>query len=178
MLRPATPADLDDLAAFLRAADLTVAALAEPAVCLWLERDDTGAVAATTGFELGADGEHALVRSVAVRPDLRGAGDGLRLARFALDRAADAGAHEAWLFSRRSGGFWQKLGFGPTTTQALAAALPDAHQVALFRSTGQLDREVAWRRRLPVPEPLPGPGPGPGQKTEPAPGPVRASFTA
>lgn len=172
MLRPATPADLDDLAEFLRAADLTVAALAEPTIRLWLERDDTGAVAATTGFELGADGGHALVRSVAVRPDLRGAGDGLRLARFALDRAADAGAREAWLFSRRSGGFWQKLGFGPTTTQALAAALPDAHQVALFRSTGQLDREVAWHRRLSVPEPVL------VRKTEPEPGPVRASFTA
>jgi len=150
VLSPAASDDLDDLAAFLRTADLTVAALAEPAVRLWLERDDAGAVSATTGFELGQDGEHALVRSVAVRPDLRGAGDGLRLARFALDRAADAGAHQAWLFSRRSGGFWQKLGFEPTTTDALAAAMPDAHQVVLFRSTGQLDREAAWRRPLPV----------------------------
>lgn len=148
MLSPATPADLDDLAAFLRTADLTVAALAEPAVHLWLERDDAGAVRTTTGFELGDGGEHALVRSVAVRPDLRGAGDGLRLARFALDRAVDAGARQAWLFSRRSGGFWQKLGFERTTTSALATALPDAHQVLLFRSTGQLDREVAWQRPL------------------------------
>jgi N-acetylglutamate synthase-like GNAT family acetyltransferase len=150
VLHRATSTDLDDLAAFLRTADLTVAALAEPAVRLWLERDRDGAVATTTGFELGDDGEHALVRSVAVRPDLRGTGAGLRLARFALDRAADAGAREAWLFSRRSGGFWQRLGFGPATTQALAAALPNAHQVALFRSTGQLDREVAWHRRLSV----------------------------
>ncbi|MFI6427856.1 GNAT family N-acetyltransferase [Promicromonospora sp. NPDC050880] len=150
MLHPATPDDIDDLAAFLRAADLTVAALAEPAVRLWLDRDDAGAVCASTGFELGTDGEHALVRSVAVRPDLRGTGSGLRLARFALDRAADAGARQAWLFSRRSGGFWQRLGFERTTTDALAAALPDAHQVLLFRSTGQLDRETAWHRPLPV----------------------------
>ena len=148
MLHPATTDDLDDLADFLRTADLTVAALAEPAVHLWLERDDAGAVRATTGFELGEGGTHALVRSVAVRPDLRGAGDGLRLAHFALDRAADAGARQAWLFSRRSGGFWQRLGFAATTTDALAAALPDAHQVRLFRSTGQLSREVAWRRPL------------------------------
>jgi N-acetylglutamate synthase-like GNAT family acetyltransferase len=148
VLSPATPDDLHDLAAFLSTADLTVAALAEPTVHLWLERDDAGAVRTTTGFELGDDGEHALVRSVAVRPDLRGAGDGLRLARFALDRAADAGARQAWLFSRRSGGFWQKLGFERTTTSALATALPDAHQVMLFRSTGQLDREVAWQRPL------------------------------
>ncbi|MCP2263082.1 GNAT family N-acetyltransferase [Promicromonospora thailandica] len=151
MLHPATPDDLDELAQFLRTADLTVAALAEPAVRLWLERDGAdGPVRATTGFELGTDGRHALVRSVAVRPDLRGTGDGLRLARFALDRAADAGARHAWLFSRRSGGFWQKLGFERTTTDALAAALPDAHQVRLFRATGQLEREVAWRRPLTV----------------------------
>jgi N-acetylglutamate synthase-like GNAT family acetyltransferase len=150
VLSPATPDDLDDLSTFLRAADLTVAALAEPAVRLWLERDDDGAVRTTTGFELGDDGEHALVRSVAVRPDLRGSGDGLRLARFALDRAADAGARQAWLFSRRSGGFWQKLGFERTDTDALADALPEAHQVRLFRSTGQLDREVAWHRPLPA----------------------------
>ncbi len=101
MLSRAASHDLDDLTAFLRTADLTVAALAEPAVRLWLERDD-------------------------------------------------AGARQAWLFSRRSGGFWQKLGFEPTTTDSLATALPDAHQVQLFRSTGQLDREVAWRRPLPV----------------------------
>ncbi|GAB2476157.1 hypothetical protein GCM10027063_16310 [Promicromonospora xylanilytica] len=150
MLSPATPDDLDDLAVFLRTADLTVAALAEPAVHLWLERDDAGAVRTTTGFELGVSGEHALVRSVAVRPDLRGTGAGRRLARFALDRAADAGARRAWLFSRRSGGFWQKLGFARTTTGDLAAALPDAHQVLLFRSTGQLDHEVAWQRPLPA----------------------------
>ncbi|MFC8800991.1 hypothetical protein ACFT2C_24945 [Promicromonospora sp. NPDC057138] len=54
-----------------------------------------------------------------------------------------------WLFSRRSGGFWQKLGFERTTTSALATALPHAHQVRLFRCTGQLDREIAWRRPLP-----------------------------
>jgi hypothetical protein len=69
---PATPDDLDDLAAFLRTADLTVAALAEPAVHLWLERDDAGVVSTTTGFELGDDGEHALVRSVAWQRTLRG----------------------------------------------------------------------------------------------------------
>ncbi|MFD2795112.1 hypothetical protein ACFS27_16255 [Promicromonospora vindobonensis] len=69
---------------------------------------------------------------------------------FALDRAADAGTQQAWLFSRRSGGFWQKLGFARTTTSALATALPDAHQVLLFRSTGQLDHEVAWQRPLPA----------------------------
>lgn len=38
----------------------------------------------------------------------------------------------------------------PDDLDDLAAALPAAHQVRLFRSTGQLDREVAWHRPLPV----------------------------
>lgn len=54
----------------------------------------------------------------------------------------------AWLFSRRSGPFWQKLGFAAADRGDLEEALPDAHQVVLFARTGQLDREVAWSRAL------------------------------
>ncbi|MEL7975374.1 GNAT family N-acetyltransferase [Isoptericola sp. F-RaC21] len=147
MLEPVRPGDVPDLSAFLRGADLTVAGLDAPAVHLWARRDDAG-IAASAGYELSADGRHALVRSTAVRPDLRGRGAGLAAATFAVERAAESGAVTAWLFSRRSGPFWQRLGFTRTTTHALAAALPDAQQVLLFRRTGQLDREVAWSRPL------------------------------
>ena len=143
MLEPVLPVDVPDLTDFLRGADLTVAGLDAPAVRLWVRRDDAG-IAASAGYELSADGRHALVRSTAVRPDLRGRGAGLAVARFAVDRARESGAATAWLFSRRSGPFWQRLGFTRSTTDALAAALPDAQQVRLFRRTGQLDREVAW----------------------------------
>jgi N-acetylglutamate synthase-like GNAT family acetyltransferase len=143
-----TPSDVASLRAFLDAADLTLAGLDAPTVRLWLERDDTGAAVGSTGFELSADGAHALIRSVAVSPDLRAAGSGSRLARHALTEAAAAGAQCAWLFSRRSGPFWQKLGFEPADRRALAAALPETHQVRLFTETGQLDREVAWSRAL------------------------------
>jgi len=107
-------------------------------------------VVGSTGFEASADGLHLLIRSVAVAPQHRGSGAGTRLARFAIGRATEAGAERAWLFSRRSGPFWQSLGFTPADRQALAAALPDTHQVRLFRRTGQLDHEVAWSRRLPA----------------------------
>lgn len=117
---------------------------------LWLDRDDDGRVVGSTGFEASADGRHVLVRSVAVAPQHRGTGAGTRLARFAIQWATEAGAERAWLFSRRSGPFWQSLGFTPADRQALAAALPDTHQVRLFRRTGQLDHEVAWSRGLPV----------------------------
>lgn len=113
-----------------------------------MERDATGSLVGSSGFELSEDGRHALIRSVAVAPDHRRAGAGSRLARHALAEATIAGATQARLFSRRSGPFWQKLGFESADRYALAAAMPDAHQVRLFTRTGQLDGEVAWTRSL------------------------------
>ncbi|UXZ59567.1 GNAT family N-acetyltransferase [Curtobacterium sp. Arg-1] len=149
-LRPVAADDVEALRAFLVEADLTLAGLDVPTVRLWTDRADDGSVIGSTGFESSADGVHVLVRSVAVAPQHRGSGAGTRLARFAIDRATEAGARRAWLFSRRSGPFWQSLGFAPADRQALAAALPDTHQVRLFRRTGQLEHEVAWSLGLPV----------------------------
>jgi N-acetylglutamate synthase-like GNAT family acetyltransferase len=67
---------------------------------------------------------------------------------FALSDAARSGATRAWLFSRRSGPFWQKLGFQSADREELAALLSQAHQVQLFAESGQLGREVAWSRPL------------------------------
>lgn len=140
--------DVDDLRGFLRDVDLTLAGLGEPTVQLWIERDTDGEIVGSTGFERSEDRSHALIRSVAVAPRHRTAGTGSRLARYAMDHARAAGATRAWLFSRRSGPFWQKLGFTSADRNELAAALPDAHQVRLFVETGQLEREVAWSQRL------------------------------
>ncbi|MDC7121414.1 GNAT family N-acetyltransferase [Cellulomonas fimi] len=142
------PSEVSQLRDFLTEADLTMAGLDEPTVHLWVDRDPDGAIVGSTGFELSADGRHALIRSVAVAPGRRGSGDGSRLARHALARAAASGADRAWLFSRRSGPFWEKLGFRPADREALAASLPDAHQVRLFVRSGRLDDEVAWSRPL------------------------------
>ena len=140
--------DVEALTAFLREVDLTLSGLDAPSVRLWLERDEQREIVGSTGYEISADGRHALIRSVAVNPLRRSRGSGTTLARFALDRAADEGASTAWLFSRRSGPFWQGLGFSPADRDELASALADTHQVQLFRRTGQLDHEVAWSRPL------------------------------
>jgi N-acetylglutamate synthase-like GNAT family acetyltransferase len=132
---------------FLERVDLTLAGLDAPGVRLWVEIDD-GEIVGSTGYELSNDGEHALIRSVAVAPGRRAVGAGSRLAQLALDEARAVGARRAWLFSRRSGPFWQRLGFARADRDELAAALPDAHQVVLFRQTGQLEREIAWSRAL------------------------------
>jgi len=140
--------DVAALAAFLQDVDLTVSGLDAATVRLWVLRDDAGRIVGSTGFEVGGDGRHALIRSVAVGADGRAAGTGTRLARFACAQAAEGGARDAWLFSRRSGPFWQRLGFSPADRGELARVLAGTHQVELFRATGQLDREVAWRMPL------------------------------
>ncbi len=145
---PLRPADVPDLHAFLRRADLTLSGLDAPTVRLWLVRDQDDRVQGSTGYELSQDGEHALVRSVAVDPDWRGNGVGLQLAQHALANAARGGARRAWLFSRRSGPFWQRLGFQLADRDALVQVLAGTHQVRLFSQTGQLQREVAWSRPL------------------------------
>ncbi|MDJ0378439.1 GNAT family N-acetyltransferase [Cryobacterium sp. PH31-L1] len=148
-LTPTTPSDLKDVTAFLRAADLTLSGLDSPSVELWTARDaESSRIVASTGYERSDDNHHVLIRSVAVDPALRGHGMGLELARFALDRAADAGADRAWLFSRRSGPFWQKVGFVSADRNELAVALASTHQVRLFSEPGQLQHEVAWSRLL------------------------------
>lgn len=148
MLTVVDLARTDALVAFLREMDLTLSGLDTPDVRLWVELEGDDVVGAT-GYELSLDGRHALIRSVAVRPDRRTAGRGRRLARFALEQAAAEGATTAWLFSRRSGPFWQSLGFKPADRDRLADLLADTCQVRLFRQTGQLDHEVAWSRALP-----------------------------
>lgn len=142
--------DVADLLDLLRRADLTLSGLDDPQVRLWLLRDATGRVRGSTGYEVSGDGRHALVRSVAVDQDLRGRGTGLALARAALREAAAEGARQAWLFSRRSGPFWQRLGFTAGDREELAEVLSGTRQVQLFRETGQLRHEVAWTRPLPA----------------------------
>lgn len=147
-IAPSRAADVDELTAFLRDVDLTLSGVDAPSVRLWIARDTRGAIVGTTGYEISGDGRHALIRSVAVAPVHRSRGRGGALATFALERASEEGATTAWLFSRRSGPFWQNLGFEPADREELADVLADAYQVRLFRQTGQLAREVAWSRAL------------------------------
>lgn len=140
--------DVEALTAFLSDVDLTLSGLDAPSVRLWIERDESGAIVGSTGYEISSDGRHVLIRSVAVSATQRSRGRGSALASFALERAVEEGAMRAWLFSRRSGQFWQSLGFEPADRDELAGALADTHQVRLFQQTGQLGREVAWSRPL------------------------------
>lgn len=152
-LRPVTPVDVGDLTAFLRAVDLTVSGVESPTVRIWIARHpECGSIYASTGFELSTDGQHALIRSVAVDLQSRRSGLGTELAEHAISQASKDGARHAWLFSRRSGPFWQRLGFRATSTTHVAIALADTEQVKLFTRTGQLRNEAAWHRPLSAPD--------------------------
>lgn len=109
LLTPASAADTAALTEFLSGVDLTVSGLDSPSVRIWTERDNRGEIIATTGFELSADNQHALVRSVAVHPSVQRTGAGTKLATFALARADEKGAERAWLFSRSSGQLAQEV---------------------------------------------------------------------
>jgi N-acetylglutamate synthase-like GNAT family acetyltransferase len=148
LMKQVVAGDIDELRDFLEEVNLTLSGLDAPSVRLWTERDADGSIVGSTGYELSPDGAHVLVRSVAVAPGRRAAGAGSRLAIFAMSDAARCGAGQAWLFSRRSGPFWQKLGFKSADRYEMAAVLAQTHQVRLFTETGQLHREVAWSRRL------------------------------
>lgn len=148
LLQLARVEDRAELQDFLQDVDLTTSGLDAATLQVWIARDAGGAIHASTGIELGDDGCHALIRSVAVRADVRGSGMGGRLAEFALDQARLGGARRAWLFSRRSGPFWQRLGFAAADRRELARLLRSTHQVQQFIRTGQLDQEVAWSRLL------------------------------
>lgn len=149
-LLPYRREDEADLIRFLTRADLTLSGLDGVGIRIWIDRGDDGAIRGTTGYELSDDRRHALIRSVAIDPSGRREGRGTMLARAALARATADGARTAWLFSRRSGPFWQRLGFQPADRDELAHRLSNTHQVALFRRTGKLDHEIAWSRPLEV----------------------------
>lgn len=145
---PVTPSDLPALTGFLQSVDLTLGGLESPGVRLWIERRHNGEIVGSTGYEISSDRRHVLIRSVAVHAALRSSGRGARLARFAIEKASEESASTAWLFSRRSGPFWQSLGFAPADKDELADALKETHQVRLFRETGQFAGEVAWSLNL------------------------------
>lgn len=143
-VRPAEPSDMAAIRACLEASDLTLAGVGSTDLRLFVLQTRAGQTAGVTGYEIA--GSHALVRSVAVAPAMRGHGLGGLLAELAFDHATGSGAHQLWLFARRTGAFWQRLGFRLTPTDELVTVLRHTQQVSHFMETGQVDREIAWTR--------------------------------
>jgi amino-acid N-acetyltransferase len=126
--RPARPDDRRAAEALLRALDLPLAGLDACFPTSWVAeaRDETSGDGLTTlvglaGVELYPDG--ALVRFVAVHPDLRRTGLGRALVTRALDTARGAGARDAYLLTTTAEHWFPRFGFTPITRDAVPAGV-------------------------------------------------------
>jgi amino-acid N-acetyltransferase len=120
------PADLPAVAALLERVGLDPAGLGGPNVRAFAV-GDASAPAASVAVEL--EGEAALVRSLAVRPDLRGQGLGGELLEHALEQARQEGAAEAFLLTETAAPFFAGRGWTPVSRDVVDARFPESEQV-------------------------------------------------
>lgn len=120
--RTATAADLGAITRLLADSDLPTVGV-DHALATFLVVEAGHEVVATAGVE--RYGEAVLLRSVVVRPLLRGSGVAQSLVSQLLDRARDQGATAAYLLTTTAEGYFARLGFTtiargevPATVQA------------------------------------------------------------
>jgi amino-acid N-acetyltransferase len=125
---PARTQDLEELLGLLRAADLPEAGVSDhfPDGFI-LARDADGTLSGAAGLERYAD--CALLRSVVVRPDLRGTGLGQRLSSAVLERADSNGIGEVYLLTTTAERFFPRLGFEQVDRSALPEALSSSAEL-------------------------------------------------
>jgi GNAT superfamily N-acetyltransferase len=123
-------------AAALQGAGLPADDLERPGVLLLAFRAE-GRLAGYGGLEL--HGAEALLRSVLVLPERRGAGVGRAITERLLRRAAEAGARRVFLLTADAAGFFERLGFARIPREAAPDAIAGTPQMAgLCPSTAAL----------------------------------------
>lgn len=120
------PSDLPDVARLLRSVGLDPAGLEGLNVRLFGVRDGAG-MAGSVAYE--RQGGAVLLRSLAVRADLRGRGLGGALAEFALGDAGASGADEALLLTEGADGFFAAGGWERVARAYVDERFPDSEQV-------------------------------------------------
>jgi N-acetylglutamate synthase-like GNAT family acetyltransferase len=147
-VRTAGLQDFEAIVGLLKQADLIPQDVLAVGTRYWVAVESGELVVGCLGMEFGKGA--VLLKSTAVLPAYRKRGLAERLVDAALDFAARQGCQAAYLFSVRSGGYWQRLGFTEVPVAELLAALPDAYQVRYFRQIGKLEHEHAWRKGVPA----------------------------
>ena len=122
-MRPATSADRDAIERLLVESDLTTHALPDWIDRFWVAEQD-GRITGVAGIELYADG--CLLRSVAVRPELRGTGLGRALVERALESARESGARQAYLLTLTAERWFPRLGFREIARQEVPASVRES----------------------------------------------------
>ncbi len=120
------PADLPAVAALLESVGLDPAGLEAANVRAFAIGDAAG-TAASAAIEL-AEGA-ALLRSLAVRPDLRGRGLGKALLEHVLEQARREGAAEAFLLTETAAPFFAGRGWTRVGRDVVDARFPESEQV-------------------------------------------------
>lgn len=136
-------ADAPDLRAALEAAALPTADLADGGRTFF-RFEDRGRPVGYGGYELY--GEHALLRSVVVVPEMRGKGFGRAVTEAVLARAAAAGARQAYLLTTTAEPFFEHAGFEPIARTGAPAEILATRQATTICSTAALlTRPIAPR---------------------------------
>lgn len=107
-IEPARPDELPEILTLLEECGLPQDGLRDHLSSTLVARREGGIVGSAA---LEIYGRTALLRSVAVRRDLRGAGIGGRLTAAALNLALDLGVEEAYLLTETADSFFPRFGF-------------------------------------------------------------------
>ena len=119
-VEPASPEDLGAVRALLDEAGLYAGDLEARLDDVLVARADAGVVGAGA---LEVSGEDALLRSLALAPDRRGAAAGTHLVASLAARAREAGVARVWLLTETAEPFFTSLGFEPVDRGALPSEL-------------------------------------------------------
>jgi len=109
------------LAAALAEAGLPIDDLAEPGRVFFAFSTLSGRPVGHAGLEI--HGEEALLRSLVVRPEARGAGFGGAIVARQLHRAHDFGARRAWVLTTTVGDWLERKGFTRVARETAPAAI-------------------------------------------------------
>jgi N-acetylglutamate synthase-like GNAT family acetyltransferase len=137
--------DCAAMAAALAACGLSSSDILAPGTMYWVCRAPSG-LAGLCGIELG-DG-CALLRSVCVIGNQRGRGIAAALIECAMRAAARLDAHEVYLFSKDTGGYFERLGWREVSVEQAAARLSRAPQVSRYEQIGWYPDERAFVREV------------------------------
>jgi len=142
-LDEATEGDRDAMAAVLEACGLSPSGILAPGTLYWVCRAQNELLG-TCGIEPGNG--CALLRSVCVVRKRRGNRIAERLVSRALLEAARLGLRDVYLFSKDTGGYFERLGWREVTVAEVAARLPEAPQVRRYEAIGWYPDERAFVR--------------------------------
>lgn len=139
----ASSADRSGMVTVLEACGLSSFGILAPGTLYWVCRAEGGLVG-TCGIEAGEG--CALLRSVGVMESWRGRGIAERLIGSALLEATRLGLRDVYLFSKDTGGYFERLGWREVPVAQAAARLPQAPQVRRYEEIGWYPDERAFVR--------------------------------